>query len=70
LESGLPDGIFSNQKIEFGKISEGLAMEGVGIFHGNYVGPFYGHLVYFVAICYTYFVAICSIFPRFGTLYQ
>jgi hypothetical protein len=31
--SGLPDGIFSNQKSQFGLISEGLVMEDVGIFY-------------------------------------
>jgi hypothetical protein len=39
--TGLPDGIFSNQKIP---IFEGLAMKDVGIFCGQ--------LVYFVAIWY------------------
>jgi hypothetical protein len=38
--AGLPDGLFSNQKSEFGKICEGLAMEDDGIF--------YGHIVHFV----------------------
>jgi hypothetical protein len=42
--SGLPDGIFSNQKSQFGQTLEGLAMEDVGIF--------YGHLAYFTAILY------------------
>jgi hypothetical protein len=32
LKAGLPDGIFSNQKFQFGKILEGLLMEDVGIF--------------------------------------
>jgi hypothetical protein len=40
----LPDGIFSNLNTLFWKISDGLAMEDVGIF--------YGHLVYLVAIWY------------------
>jgi hypothetical protein len=40
----LPDGIFSNQKSQFGKILEGLRMENVGIF--------YGQLKYFRAIWY------------------
>jgi hypothetical protein len=31
-ETGLPDGIFSNQKSQFGLILEGLAIEDVGIF--------------------------------------
>jgi hypothetical protein len=33
--TGLPDGIFSNQKYQFGYILEGLAMEGVGILNGR-----------------------------------
>jgi hypothetical protein len=32
---GLPDDLFSNQKSQFGKIFEGLAMEDVGIFYGH-----------------------------------
>jgi hypothetical protein len=28
--TGLPDGLFSNQKYQFGEILEGLAMEVVG----------------------------------------
>jgi hypothetical protein len=31
--TGLPDGIFSNQKSKFGSILEGLEMEDVGIFY-------------------------------------
>jgi hypothetical protein len=42
--SGLPDGIFSNQKSKVGQILEGLAMENVG--------QFYVHLVKFTAIWY------------------
>jgi hypothetical protein len=38
----LPDGLFSNQKSQFGYILEDLAKENVGIF--------YDHLVYFTAI--------------------
>jgi hypothetical protein len=34
-QAGLPDGIFSNQKSQFGKIFEGLGMEKVGIFSGR-----------------------------------
>jgi hypothetical protein len=34
---GLPDGIFSNQKNQFGQILEGLAKEDVGIFCGHFV---------------------------------
>jgi hypothetical protein len=32
LASGLPDGLFSNQKSKFGYILDGLAMEEAGIF--------------------------------------
>jgi hypothetical protein len=46
----LPDGTFSNQKSEFGKILEALGAENVGIF--------YGHLEYITAIWYSYFTAI------------
>jgi hypothetical protein len=61
----LPDGLFSNQKSQFGLILEGLARENLGIFFGHLVyftatgnilwsfGIFFGHLVYF---------------PRFGIL--
>jgi hypothetical protein len=38
----LPDGFFSNQKSQFGKILEGLRWENVDIF--------YGHLEYFTDI--------------------
>jgi hypothetical protein len=42
--AGLPDGLFSNQKSQFGSIWEGLGMENFGIF--------YDHMDYFTAICY------------------
>jgi hypothetical protein len=42
FKSGMPDGLFSNQKSQFGKILEGPAMQNVVIF--------YVHLVYFMAI--------------------
>jgi hypothetical protein len=32
LHTGLPDGLFSNQKYQFGQISEGLRLENVDIF--------------------------------------
>jgi hypothetical protein len=41
---GLPDGLFSNQKFQFGKIFEGLRWEKMDIF--------YGHLGYFMTIWY------------------
>jgi hypothetical protein len=50
--SGLPDGIFSNQKSQFGYILECFAMEDVGTFYGN--------LVYFTAILY---IVTSYIFP-------
>jgi hypothetical protein len=39
--AGLPDGIFSNQKSQFGQILEGLAMENFGVFnaHLEYMMP-------------------------------
>jgi hypothetical protein len=43
-KAGLPDGIFSYQKSQFGYISERLGMENVDIF--------YGHLEYIEAIWY------------------
>jgi hypothetical protein len=62
---GLPDGIFSYQKSEFGYILNGLGMEnsGIGIlrpfgvFYGHMVvlwpfGIFYGHLVFLWSIWY------------------
>jgi hypothetical protein len=33
--SGLPDGLFSNQKFQFGLILVGLRMENAGIFYGQ-----------------------------------
>jgi hypothetical protein len=70
----LPDGLFSNQKSQFGKILEGLGMENAGVLYGHllYLRSFgiftiiwyiYGHLANFMAIWYTYFVVIWYIFP-------
>jgi hypothetical protein len=42
IRPGLPDGLFSNQKSQFGKNFQGLRLENVDIF--------YGHLEYFIAI--------------------
>jgi hypothetical protein len=53
---GLPDGIFSYQKFQFGYILEGLGMENVGVTYGYFwnillpFGIFYGSWVYFVII--------------------
>jgi hypothetical protein len=48
--AGLPDGLFSNQKSQFGQNLEGLEEENGVIF--------YDHLEYFTAIWYTYFMTI------------
>jgi hypothetical protein len=42
--AGLPDGLFSNQKYQFGEILEDLAMEEFGIFYCHLVN-FSGHVV-------------------------
>jgi hypothetical protein len=63
-QTGLPDGILSNQKSKFGQILEGLAMEDVGTFWP--FGLFYGHLVYFMTIWHI----LWYVFSRFGMLYQ
>jgi hypothetical protein len=65
--SGLPDGIFSDQKSPFGRILEGPGMENVGIF--------YGHFEYLTALWYIVwpFVTFCDhtvYFSHFGMLYQ
>jgi hypothetical protein len=46
--TGLPDGLFSNQKYQFGQILEGLAMEVVAIF--------YVHLAFSTAIWYIFVI--------------
>jgi hypothetical protein len=66
-KSGLPDGILSNQKSQFGYILVGLRMENVGIFYGNFE--------YYTANWYILRplgngVFIWYIFPRFGILCQ
>jgi hypothetical protein len=65
--AGLPDGLLSNQKSQFGKFCRGLAMENLGIF--------YDHLVYFKAIAnilwpFGIFCGNLVYFPRFGILDQ
>jgi hypothetical protein len=52
--SGLPDGLFSSQKFQFGYILEGLRLENVDMF--------YGHLKYFMTIWYN----LCSLVHFFG----
>jgi hypothetical protein len=49
---GLPDGIFSNQKSQFGWILECQSMNDVGKLYGHLVYVFNWHFVYFMAICY------------------
>jgi hypothetical protein len=41
-DPGLPDGLFSNQKYQFGKILDGLGLKNIDIF--------YGHLDFFTDI--------------------
>jgi hypothetical protein len=60
----LPDGIFSNQKSQFGKILVGLRMEKVGIHHGHLYIPWY------ILWPFGNLVAIWSLFHRFDTLCQ
>jgi hypothetical protein len=62
--AGLPDGLFSNQKSQFGSILEVPAMEDAGTFYDNLVyftqilyifwpfGIVYGHYVYFSPVWY------------------
>jgi hypothetical protein len=66
LQTGMPDG-FSNLKSLLGLILDSLTME--------YVGIFYGHLVFFVAILYILwpsgiFYGYLTFFTRFGMLYR
>jgi hypothetical protein len=35
-KAGLPDGLFANQKSQFGSNLEGLRIENVGIFYGHF----------------------------------
>jgi hypothetical protein len=58
--SGLPDGLFSNQKSQFGKKYRGLRFENVALF--------YGHLEYFVNIL-DFFMTIWYILCSFGTFF-
>jgi hypothetical protein len=63
----LPDGIFSDQKSQFGYIWQGLETENIGLFCG--------HLFCFVANCsisspFGIFLVVWDTFPRFGMLYH
>jgi hypothetical protein len=70
----LPDGIFPNQKSQFGLILQALAMEDVGIFYGNldYFTAIWSILRPFGISCghWVDFIFIWYIFYRFGMLYQ
>jgi hypothetical protein len=71
---GLPDGLFANQKFQFGYILDGLGVDNVGII--------YGHLEYLKAIWYillsmgvcccqlVYFVVIWYIFPYWYVVWK
>jgi hypothetical protein len=67
LDAGLPDGLFSYQKSQFGYILDGLAMQDVCAFYDHlvYVWPFDTFYDYFV-----YFEVIWYIFSRFGKSLQ
>jgi hypothetical protein len=65
--AGLPDGLFSNQKSQFGQILEGIELKAAGIL--------YGHLVNFPSIWYIlrHFGIFCGnlvYILRFGILYH
>jgi hypothetical protein len=60
FQAGLPDGIFSNQKSQFGNILDVLGMEKVGIF--------YGHKEYITVIWYILYIVIWQ-FWIFSTVF-
>jgi hypothetical protein len=62
----LPDGLFSNQKSQFGKIFDGLSSKNVAILKA--IGIFYGHLGYFMTF-FTFCVHLVD-FSGFGITYQ
>jgi hypothetical protein len=65
--SGLPDGIFSNQKVNFGSFwqaSERNILTSLWPF-----GILCGHLLYFIAVWYI-LDKLLYLFPNFGILYQ
>jgi hypothetical protein len=61
--SGLPDGLFSNQKNKFGLI---FALEDVGIFYGNLCFNVFCYVLWKFGIVRWNLVY----FSRFGILYQ
>jgi hypothetical protein len=70
---GLPDGIFSNQKSQSGKILEGTSMKDIGTFYGHFiyfhlVCMYCGHLVYFMVIRNIFPVLVCCTRKNLATL--
>jgi hypothetical protein len=68
-ETGLPEGLFSNQKYQFG----GLRLENVDIFYGNLEyfmdkWDISDHLVYFLFIWYIFPVLVSSTKKNLATL--
>jgi hypothetical protein len=72
--SGLPDGLFTNQKSQFGYILMGLRLETVDIYDMatwnilQTFGIFYDHLVHFVFIWYIFPVWVH--FSGLGTFFR
>jgi hypothetical protein len=65
--AGLPDGLFSNQKSQFGKNSQGLRLENIEIFYGH-LGYFLTHLAQFVFIWYIFSVLVSCNDKNLATL--
>jgi hypothetical protein len=57
--AGLPDGVFSNHKVQFESILEGLAVEVVGLFYA----------IWYILWSFWYRRWPFGIFSRFGMLY-
>jgi hypothetical protein len=80
VRPGLPDGLFSNQKSQFGKNSQGLRLENIDIFYGHLeysmpiwkilwpFGIFYYHLAQFVFIWYIFSVLVSCNEKNLATL--
>jgi hypothetical protein len=71
--AGLPNGLFANQKSQFGYIFEGLRLENVDIFYGHLehlrtFGKLYDHLVNFVLIWYIFPVLVSRTKKNLATL--
>jgi hypothetical protein len=75
FKPGLPDGIFSNQKSQFGSILEDLAKEDVDTFYCHLVylrpfGIFCCDLVNFMVILCIFPVLVCCTKKNLATLIQ